>query len=173
MGGDNTWQNLLITNQKILFMEQYLGFLRAIAERCGLPSVKQLATISNLKAVYRVTVYRPDRRASDCIVTLKRGALQNTLSEAVYAGRFDNKPITRAWTDAQFEAFISAIRPSQFDKITDQPDIPLVGVDICLFERGAGNFIKAILFAIPNQQAPYNHLVNTIHQFMPEALREI
>lgn len=154
-------------------MEHYFGFLRGIAERYGLPSVKQLATMSNLKAVYRVTVYRPDRRASDCIVTLKRGALQNTLLEAVYAGRFDNKPITRAWTDAQFEAFIGAIRPSQFDKISDQTDIPLVGADICLFERAGGNFIKAILFAIPNNHAPYNHLVMTIQQFMPEALREL
>ena len=153
--------------------EHYFGFLRGIAERCSLPSVKYLATISNLKAVYRVTVYRPDRRASDCIVTLKRGAFQNTVSEAVYVGRFDNKPITRAWTDAQFEAFIGAIRPSQFDKISDQAEIPLVGVDICLFERAGGNFIKAILFAIPNHQAPYNHLVTTIQQFMPEALREL
>lgn len=154
-------------------MDQYLGFLRGIAERCALPSVKQLATISNLKVVYRVTVYRPDRRASDCIVTLKRGALQNTISEAVYAGRFDNQPITRAWTDAQFEAFITAIRPSQFDKISDQADIPLIGVDICLFERGAGNFVKAVLFAIPNHHAPYNQLVTIIQQFMPEALREL
>ncbi|PJF28526.1 MAG: hypothetical protein CUN52_13020, partial [Phototrophicales bacterium] len=78
-----------------------------------------------------------------------------------------------AWTDAQFEAFITAIRPSQFDKISDQADIPLIGVDICLFERGAGNFVKAVLFAIPNHHAPYNQLVTIIRQFMPEALREL
>lgn len=154
-------------------MEHYISFLRGIAERCGLPSVKQLAIVSNLKAVYRVTVYRPDRRASDCIVTLKRGILQQTTSEAVYVNRFDNKPIARMWKDAQFEAFVSAIRPSQFDKMTDQSNIPLSGVDICLFERGAGNFIKSVLFAIPNDQMPYKQLVMVIEQFMPEALREL
>jgi len=160
-------------DKKILYMEHYLGFLRGIAERCGLPSVKQLADIHNLKAVYRVTVYRPDRRASDSIITLKRGMLQNTVLEAVYAGRFDNKPITRPWTDAQFEGFIQAIRPSLFDKMVDQHDIPLVGVDICLFERGAGSFLKAILFAVPTTDLTYMRLVNIIQTFMPEAFREL
>lgn len=153
-------------------MEHYLGFLRGISERCGLPSVKQLADIHNLKAVYRVTIYRPDRRASDSIITLKRGAFQNTVLEAVYVGRFENKPITRAWTDAQFETFIQAIRPSLFDKMIDQRDIPLVGADICLFERGAGGFLKAILFANPTADPTYMRLLTIIETFMPEALRE-
>ena len=154
-------------------MEHYLGFLRGISERCGLPSVKQLAGVHSVRAIYRVTIYRPDRRASDVIVTLKRGALQNMVLEAVYVGRFDNKPISRPWTDAQFEGFIQAIRPSLFDKMVDQHEIPLVGVDFCLFERGAGSFIKAVLFAIPTQDPTYMRLVTIINTFMPEAFREI
>ncbi|MDZ4669299.1 MAG: hypothetical protein SH821_00375 [Phototrophicales bacterium] len=153
-------------------MEHYIGFLRGISERCGLLSVKQLADVHSVKAVYRVTVYHPDRRTSDVMVTLKRGATQNIL-EAVYVGQFDNKPLTRTWTDAQFEAFIQAVRPSAFDKLVDQRDMPLVGADLCLFERGGGSFIKAVLFAIPAQDPIYMRLLTIIQTFMPEALRQI
>lgn len=130
-------------------MEHYVGFIRGIAERCGLPSVKQLAGLNHLKSVYRVTVYHPDRRCVDVIATLKRGALQTVL-ETVYVGMFEHKPMTRAWTDAQFEALIQAVRPSVFDKLADQRDIPLSGVDLCLFERGTGGIYQGGIVWHPN-----------------------
>ena len=155
-------------------METYAYILRRVAERIGCPSVQSIAKQPGVQAVYRITLYYPDGRACDTVATLVRSGLEEASLETVYSGRFGNQPLLRRLDVASYTAFTQVLTPSLFDKLPDQPDIPAYGVDLCLIERGAGSFVKGIIFSPQRANLPpYSTLVEVVRAYLPEALREI
>lgn len=154
-------------------MEHYAAILREAAERAGIKSVKAVAAEPGVKAVHRVTVHYGDMRASDAIVTLRYDVTGNAHIEAVYRGHFDNKPLVRKLNQGSHDAFSRDFTRIRFDKLEDQYDVALYGLDICLFERGAGGFVKGVIFSPQRPEGPYAAMMEIIKTHLPEALREV
>ncbi|GAB4518831.1 MAG: hypothetical protein OHK0046_26950 [Anaerolineae bacterium] len=152
-------------------MERFAPILRACAEKAALPTVKALAARPGMKAVYRVTIYHADWRAADVVVTIKHGT--ETVREIVYVGCFENKPLIRKMTPADYQAFVALVGTKTFDHLSDQAGTAPIDADVCLFERAAGTFVKSVIFTPQTPSDAYTPLVEAIRQFMPEAEREI
>ena len=154
-------------------MERYTYLLREIAERIGLGSVKQIAAQPGIRTVYRITLYYPDRRASDTVATLIQLSLTDVVLQVVYLGYFDNNPLIRQLTTHDYEALASVFSKLSFDRLLDQSDMPSYGADLCLVERAAGGFVKGVLFAPQHASGVYINLLETLRSYLPEALREV
>ncbi|MDX1993642.1 MAG: hypothetical protein SF029_14735 [bacterium] len=154
-------------------MERYASVLREIAERASLKPVKEIALLPGMKAVYRVTLHYFDFRASDSVVTVCCGRSNDALSEAVYVGRFGNRPLTRTLGTRDYENFVRTIMSLSFDKLPDQQHIPVYGADVCMVERAAGTFVKGVIFAPQKAEGHYHTLFAAIKTYLPEALREM
>lgn len=154
-------------------MEHYAAILREAAERAGVKSAQAVAAEPGVRAVHRVTIHYGDMRASDTIVTLRHDVTGEAYIEAVYRGHFNNKPLIRRLNQSRYDAFIRDFTRIRFDKLEDQYDVALYGLDICLFERGAGGFVKGVIFSPQRPESPYAAVMEIIKTHLPEALREV
>ena len=154
-------------------MQNYIHTIKEIAEKVGCQSVRKIAAHTGVLAVYRITVYYLDMRAADSVATLARHSGNVATLETIYRGHFGNKPLVRQMDLSDYDLFAQAFRPSIFDTLPDQPDIPSYGVALCLIERGAGSFSKGIITTTQTTTEKYTELLDTIRNYMPEALREI
>lgn len=154
-------------------MQPYAAILRTLAERAGLPSIKQIAAQPGTKSVYRITLHYPDQHACDVIGTVRLARTEPTQLQQVYYGRFNNKPLTRPLDEARLNQFIQRMSKLNFDKLSDQPDIPYYGVDLCMVERGAANFLRSVILAPKHADGVHLDLFDTIRASFPELLREI
>jgi hypothetical protein len=153
--------------------EQQAYTLRAIAEYLGLDPLKRIARQPTVRAVYRVTIYHHDRRALDSVATLKReGQNQATLSLA-YEGVFHLKPLIHTIPLERYEVFVLALQKLRFDHMSDQPGMPLYGLDFWMVERAAGAFVKSVIVAPQAAIGIHAELVTTLKIHLSEALREI
>lgn len=150
-------------------MDRYAYLLRGCAEKAGLAPVKQIAAQPGVVAVYRATIHRTDWRASDVVVTVIR--TEAVTREAIYVGRFENKPIRRAMDIEEYNAFVHLIDVKTFDKLRDQDDRP--SPDLCMMERAAGTFVKSVIFSPQEPGDVYANLAEALRLYLPEALREI
>jgi hypothetical protein len=146
--------------------------LLAIAARCGLPSVGQLARQPGLQGVFRVTVSYHDQRARHTVTTLTRAAVGYGL-EIVFEGAV-GKPLYHPLDPDRFDAFARALVGVGFDRIKDAPDLPAPGKgDVWLIERAAGSFAHGLLLAPDRAEGVYMRLVNAVRHGLPEALRQV
>ena len=156
-------------------METYAAILRGIARQLGCLPVVEEVNRPGVRAVYRVTVHYPDGRARDAVTTvLRMGGGDVALAQTVYRDWFQQKPLRRRMSLADYDVLTQAFQPSQFDRLPDQPNIPLYGVDLCLVERGAGSFVKGVIISPQRaEQPPYSTLLDLVRAYLPEAFREI
>jgi hypothetical protein len=154
-------------------MERYAYILREIAERVDVPTVKQLAARPEMRDVYRVTMHYPDQRATDAVATLMHASPEGALLEVIYLRHFGHRPLKRQLSTEAYRAFAARLRKIPFDKLGDQEGVAHYGVDLCMVERAAGGFARNVIFAPQNAAGPYATLLETIHEYLPEALREI
>ncbi len=148
--------------------------LRALAERLGLPTVGKLARTPGASAIYRVTARYHDRRAKDSVATLRKMVTGEIVIEAVFDRALNQKVLVHAVTRDQFDIFNTAILGMGFDRLHDQPDIPLYDVvDMWLVERAAGTFTHGILIAPNEARDKHAQVVNAIRHGMPEMIRMI
>lgn len=154
-------------------MGLYPYILRECIEKVGVKPLKQVALQPGLTEVYRVTIHYLDARASDTVTTLKRLGKTETVLEVIYQGHFDHKPLVYYPPLERYEAFSRAMRSIAFDTLTDQPFLPFFGIDICMVERGAGSFVKSVIFSPQRAQGVYLVLQDAIRSYLPESQREI
>lgn len=154
-------------------MQPYAAILRSLAERAGLPSIKQIAGLPGTKSVYRITLHYPDQHASDVIGTVRVSRTESSVLQLVYYGHFNNKPLIYPLDDARLNPFTQRLSKLNFDKLFDQTDIPYYGVDLCMMERGSGGFLRSVIFAPKHTQGIYTELFDTIQTYLPEMMREI
>ncbi len=154
-------------------VEIQASLLRAVADQCGLPSLRQVAQQPGVRAVYRLTIRYHDRRASDSIATLKRIGSDGALLEIVYRGLFNHKPLLFQIEQIRYDAWVAALHQLHFDTLPDQPDIPSHGLDLWLLERAAGSFVKNVVLAPALATGTYAALIQTLHARLPESLQEL
>ncbi|MBC8170810.1 MAG: hypothetical protein H7X77_04040 [Anaerolineae bacterium] len=154
-------------------MDQYIHLLHNLANRAGVPPLKQVALQPGMKTVWRVTVHYDRVATSHVIVTLKRFGYENVVVETVYPGHFGNQPITRSLQLADYERLTQALQQFDFDKLSDQPNIPFYGVDVWLVERAAGGFLKSVGFSPQSASGDHARLMALLRQYLPEVTREI
>jgi hypothetical protein len=154
-------------------MEGYAHILRRIAEQLGCPPVKDIAAKPGIKAVYRVTVHYPDMHASDTVATLVHTGTGSAVLETLYRGHFNNRPLRRHLDMSDYQAFSRIFTPILFDRLSDQPGILFYGATLWLIERGAGSFAKGVIIAPQTATEVYSKLLDAVHAYLPEAVREI
>lgn len=145
----------------------------SVAERVGVPPLRQVALSPGTKGVYRLTVHYETKASADSIATLRRFGTDGVSLEVVYSGRFGNKPIIRRVTLQDYERFVSALQNLKFDQISDQDHIPFYGADAWLIERAAGGFWKRVTLAPSTTTGVHAQLVDAVRQYLPDAVREI
>ena len=154
-------------------MERYAPMLRQVAESAGLPSVKRLAAQPGMKAVYRVTAHYPDFHACDSVATLICFVTGEPSLEAIYSGHFNHKPLKRRLNDIAVQGFTRVMSKAGFDKLADQKEAFNPSAGVCMVERGAGRFVKSVIFCIQSREWAHAHILDAVQIYMPEALREI
>ena len=153
--------------------EQQAFFLRAVAERMGLSSVREDLKAPDVLGIYRLTIYYHDRRALDSCATLIDRRSEGAQLSICYRGLFNQTPIVHAIPDDRYQQFVQMLQRLRFDHIADQPRMPLYGLDFWMIERGAGGFVRSVIVAPQTAEGVHADLVNTIKDHLPEALRAI
>ena len=154
-------------------MKPYAYILRSIADYANVKSIKQIAMQPGVQSAYRVTLHHQDMRAADAVVSVVQKASGELQLEAVYQGRFSNRPLQRALPEQDFKSWVLLLREIGFDHLDDYEDIPLTEADLCMVERAAGGFAKSVIFVPQKAEADFAKLLDAIQLYLPEALREI
>lgn len=154
-------------------MDQYIHLLHNLADRAGVPPLKQVALQPGMKTVWRVTVHYDRGATSHVIVTVKHFGYENVVVETVYPGHFGNQPIVRTLKLADYEHLTGELQHLNFDKLIDQPNIPFYGVDVWLVERAAGGFLKSVGFSPQTASGDHARLMDILRQYLPEVVRVI
>jgi hypothetical protein len=153
--------------------ERQAAQLRTLAERLGLPPLRQLIKTPGLSAVLRLTVYYDARDSLDSVGTLRHSRAEGTQLTMAYWGAFHNQPLRYPIAEERYEALTQALSRIRFDHLPDQPTLPPYGVDLWMLERAAGSFIHGVILAPASAQADHAMLVSLVREHLPEALRLI
>lgn len=70
-------------------------------------------------------------------------------------------------------ALLLAWQQAGFDRLSDQPELPLHGLDLWLLERAAGTFVHSVIVAPQTATGQHAALVAAVREYLPEALREV
>ncbi|NWF68099.1 MAG: hypothetical protein HXY40_03350 [Chloroflexi bacterium] len=152
-------------------MENQAAMLRAIAQHAGLPALRELAGRAGVQAAYRVTVHYFDRRARDSVGTAEFSRVSGARLTVVFLGALGHRPLQHPLAPSRYEALVRALQMLRFDNLSDQPDIPLHGVDLWMVERAAGGFVKSVILAPALARGTYALLIDTIKEYLPTALK--
>jgi hypothetical protein len=152
----------------------YAYVLRTIADNTGIKPLSKLALEPGIQSAYRITVHYYDKRACDSVGTLCRLMSEDERSlEMRYQGAFQQKPLFYPIELERYEAFLRTMQKAQLDRLPDQPNLPMRGVDLWLVERAAGGFSKSVILAPKAAEGAYETIVNSVKIHLPEAVREI
>lgn len=153
--------------------ERHAFTLRAIASRCGLEPVRQIAREPLNRSVYRLTIAYHDRRFLESVATLRHYGPESVELTLVYEQGFQQKPIRHAIPKARFAEWELGLKQRRFDALRDQPKLPLYGVDLWLLERAAGAFVTSVIFAPALAEGPHADLCAFVQAHLPEATRQL
>lgn len=159
-------------NDRSLF-SNHASTLRGIIEATGVASLREIVAKPGVRGVYRVTVYHGDGDARDTVTTLvdRRGMAGQI--EVVFRVTFGEQPILHSISEARIEAWVHGLQALHFDKMSDQPNLPLYGADLWMIERMAGSFYKGVIVSPDVADAEWLALCGMVRMRLPEALREI
>lgn len=93
--------------------------------------------------------------------------------EVRYEGLRHLRPVRCALTLDRLTALLLAWQRAGFDRLRDQPGLPLHGVDLWLLERAAGTFVHSVIVAPQTAAGQHAALVAAVRERLPEALREV
>lgn len=155
-------------------MRSHAPGLRMIADRLALASVSALAKRPGVVAVYRVTAQTFDGRLCDSVATFTRINGRDSVLEIAYLRAFDRKPLIYAIPTARCEVFAAALASLSFDRLPDQPNLPIYeAADLWLIERASGTFAHQVVVAPDSAADEYARLVNAINNGLPEAIKQV
>ncbi len=159
-------------------MSSLLGFqaplLRSVLAACKQPPIRDLAQQPGIQVVYRITIHRFDRRASDSVSTLRTSTTEGAVLETVYQRTPLLNPIWHVIEPADYDEFVKAIAGIGFDKLRDQSGLPdYDATDLWLVERAAGMFVHSVIVAPDLARDQHARLVNAIKHGLPPVLRQV
>lgn len=148
--------------------------LHAMAERLGQPAIRAAARRPGVSGVLRVIAHYYDHRAHDSVATVRRMATGEAALEMAYDHALGGRVLTRALEAERFEACWRDLLGLGFDRMPDQPGLPLYdAADLWLVERAAGGFAHSVLLMPTAQADPHRALVRLIRRALPEMVREL
>ena len=147
--------------------------LRMVAERVKVDLLRQEIAKPGVNEALRVTVTYHDGRLPDIVATLRRGHGSQCMLVVVYDK--PAKPLRYEFTIPleRYQAFLAALRVSQFDTLDDEPDMPYSGIDLWMIERGSGSFFHDVVLSPASAKGHHRELVLAVRQHLPEAIREL
>lgn len=159
-------------------MSSILGFqaplLRSVLDACKQPPIRDLAQQPGIKVVYRITIHRFDRRASDSVSTLRCSTTEGAVLETVYQRTPLLKPIRHVLDAAEYDEFVKATASIGFDRLPDQPGLPdYDATDLWLVERAAGIFTHSVIVAPDLARDRYARLANAVKHGLSAVLRMV
>ena len=154
-------------------MELQIAILRNLAARIGVQPLREVAKSPGLKEAYRISVHYAGMRAPDSVTTIRCYRQSTPVLESVYLGFFNHKAIFRQVSVPQFEEFRRGLTSLRLDNLKDQPNTPLLDVDLWLVERAANGFEKSVLIAPANAFDVYNQIIELTRRCLPDAVREL
>ncbi len=153
--------------------EHHAALLRGVADHLDLAPVKQVIKTPGMRAVYRLIIYYHDRRALDSVANLCHSHTSGIELALYYRGLFGRQPLRHPVSDQRFEGFTRALQQIRFDKLGDQPGMPLYATDLWMIERAAGSFVRSVVLAPQTAQDDHAKLVAAVKTYLPETLREL
>ncbi len=154
-------------------MEHQVAIFRNLAARVGVQPLRDVARSPGLTEAYRITVHYSGMRVPDSVSTIRCYRQAAPVMESVYLGFFNHKAIIRRVSSEPFEQFRRGLIALRFDKLTDQPNVPLFDVDLWLVERAANGFEKGVVIAPMNAADAYARIIELTRRWLPEAVREL
>lgn len=153
--------------------ERHAFTLRAIAARCALEPVRQIAREPGTRSVYRLTVAYHDRRFLDSVATLRHHGPESVELALVYEEGFQQKPLRHIIPTTRFSQWEQGLKQLRFDHLRDQPKLPLYGADMWLLERAAGAFVTSVIFAPALAEGPHAEVCAFVQTHLSEAIRQL
>lgn len=154
-------------------LNNHASILRGMIVDMALPPLSQLMRQPGLSAVYRFIMQRHDSQMRDSVATLLLYRLDRAQIEVAYRGALAGKTLVYPIDAARCEVFGRTLRQINFDRLSDQPEIPPYGVDLWMIERAAGSFQKSVILAPSLSEGHHYTLATAVRTYLPEALREI
>lgn len=153
--------------------ERHAANLRWLAERLGHAPLKELTRQPTISALYRVTISYHDHRALDAVATLRyQRGLPPELAIS-YEGAFEHRPLKHTIPPERYHDWTLALQRLRFDRLPDQTELPLYGLDIWMLERAAGGFVHSVILSPQTADGPYAAIVAAVRTHLPEILREM
>lgn len=147
--------------------------LSAIAKRMQLTPLNKLSAQAGIHHVYRITIYYQNKRAHNSVATVLHAYKTQYTCETCYENVLNNHPISHEIHPKAYERFTQGLYSIQFDKLTDQANLPLHYKTLWMIERAAGSFYKSILFTPDRLEKPYTTIINILDSYIPESIREV
>lgn len=142
--------------------------LRSISTQLKLPETAELALRPGVQSVYRVTCFYPDDHVPNSVATLLNALAMPTVLQLHYEHATAPRELP---ADAQqVKALATEFSSIKFDKLPDQPDIPVQGVTLWLIERAAGSFLKSVLVAPELAADTHLTLIHCLNDLLPQAV---
>jgi hypothetical protein len=147
--------------------------LRQIIAKLGLEDFRRVLSQPGVNEGLRITVQYHDARHPSSVATLQRGH-GDTCSLTVLYDKF-GEPLTYTFAIPleRYQKLFTVLKQSKFDTMDDEPDIPYVGADLWLVERGSGTFHHDIVVSPDSAKGHHREVVVAIRTHLPEAVRMI
>ncbi|GAB4569976.1 MAG: hypothetical protein Kow0077_03380 [Anaerolineae bacterium] len=147
--------------------------LRLVAERLNQPRLVNVVRQPGINEAYRLTVQYHDGRFADSVATLTVSQRGEVGLQVVFRRLRQNLTLSYTLAEERYRALDAALRRLRFDRLADQPDLPLRGADLWLVERASGSFAHDVVLAPAQATEAYAELVDLLSAQLPEALRQI
>jgi hypothetical protein len=147
--------------------------LRLIADRLGLPELREVIRQPGIDEAYRVTIQYHDGRHPDQVATLTRAQNGSVMLIVAYR-RHHHQPVFEYPLDLErFRDFDLALRRVGFDRRDDQPDLPYLGEDFWMIERASGSFLHDLVLSPEHAVGVYAWMIEVVKELLPQAVRAI
>lgn len=150
--------------------------LRQLTERLQLPSFRAVLGLPGVNEALRISLQPHQQNIPASVATLERRFGASCPMKVVY-DRMDANNQRLAY-DLQiplerYQKLLAALRHNKFDTMDDEPNLPLLGVDLWLIERGAGTFRHDVVVSPQSAVGNHRELILAIRQHLPEAVRAL
>jgi hypothetical protein len=145
--------------------------MRLIAARLGLEDLHQVLKRPTVGEAIRVTIYYHDGRTPDSVATLVKGHKDPCTLAVVYDKAPRPAQLQFSIPTRRYHDLLTQFRRAQFDKLDDEDDLPVFGVDLWLVERAAGGFYHDVVLCPASARGHHRDILLALRNTLPEAVR--
>lgn len=146
--------------------------LRIVAARLNLPSLRDVVRQPGVGEAFRLTILYHDTRYPNQVATLTHALDESVLLNVAY---HSNPPSQRRHNIGlpRYRLLDKALRRLNFERLDDQPDLPLAGVDLWLVEHVRGTYARDAVIAPAMASGVYADLWEVLLMHLGEAVQPL